>query len=257
MDYKNIVIVGYPKSGTTWISGLVSALIQCPLKGHWWHEEIDSLFTIDLHNDSKYRCYKSHHLGDEIFNISSKPIHKVIYVIRDPRDIVISGMHYFDFIPTGLHFIRNVDMGFLTVLIKKALNRLLPSDAKKKQMINAVLKGNYRVNEWLTYSWEDHINSYRHKDIFFIKYEQLLEKPQETCIQLLKYLEINTDQAHIDQSILEHSFARRKKKLQEENSPIINLLRKGVIGSWKKHFTSKEIYFFKMHFKNKDLFYRF
>lgn len=257
MDHKNIVIVGYPKSGTTWISGLVSALIQCPLKGHWWHKEIDSLFTIDINNDSEYRCYKSHHMGDEISNISSKPIYKIIYVIRDPRDIVISGMYYFDFVPTLLYFIRSIDMGRITILIKKILNRITPRNKKKKQMINAVLHGDSRVNEWLANSWEEHINSYRGKGIFFLKYEQLLKNPRETCIELLDYLKIEVEATHIDQSIIEHSFKKRKKKLQEENSPIVDLLRKGITGSWKTHFSSKEISSFQIHFKNKAVFYKF
>lgn len=257
MDYKNIVIVGYPKSGTTWISGLVATLVQCPLKGNWWYQEMDSLFTTNSHQDSPYRCYKSHHLGSEITTVSTKPIHKIIYVIRDPRDIVISGMFYFNFVPPLFHFVRHLRLGIISTSLKKMLNRLLPVNSKKQQMIKAVLQGNHQVNEWVSHSWENHIESYRDTDVLFVKYEELLENPQESCRHIVHYLNIEASKDHIDHSIREHSFTRRKKKLQEENSPINGLLRKGVKGSWKTHFTAKETARFKTHFKNKDMFYKF
>ena len=35
MKKKKVVVVGYPKSGCTWLVRLVAELIQCPVTGFW------------------------------------------------------------------------------------------------------------------------------------------------------------------------------------------------------------------------------
>jgi hypothetical protein len=130
---KNILIVGYPKSGTTWLSRLVANLVDCPFKGNWGFSNINDGFTEGKNRISNFNCYKSHHLYDNINLVENKSIYKIIYVIRDPRDVVISGMYFFKF--------------------SNQFNKFITKKRKKKKMINAILSGDKKVNEWLKNSW--------------------------------------------------------------------------------------------------------
>ncbi len=96
---KNIIIVGYPKSGTTWLSRLVAELVSCPLQGDWGFEDLNAPYKEGQNRTSEFQVFKSHHTFQEIKSASNLDIHKIIYIIRDPRDVVISGVHYFNFLP--------------------------------------------------------------------------------------------------------------------------------------------------------------
>jgi len=175
---KNIVIVGYPKSGTTWISRLVAELIDCPLQGDWGFDDLDQPYMQGLERDSEFECFKSHHTYETIKDISEKKIHKIIYVIRDPRDIVISGIHFFDFIPKKVQAVIKAlpKGGTVYGFLKKPLHIVWGVKTRKKQMINAVLYGSSSPNKWLKTSWNDHYKGYQNTNVHIVKYEDLIKQ---------------------------------------------------------------------------------
>lgn len=211
---KNIIVVGYPKSGTSWLSKLVAELIECPLKGNWGYKILNDPLEEGHNRQSDYSCYKSHHTYKEIFDADQKRIEKIIYIIRDPRDIVISGIYFFKF------FKKN-----------SFINKLLPNNFKKKQMIKAVLYGNKKLNQWCEFSWKDHYESYLNKDIHFIRYEDLIKDPVVECNTILTYLDIERAERSIINAIENQSFKNVK-----DNSNA----RKGESGYWKKQFSISE-----------------
>lgn len=212
---KNIIIVGYPKSGTTWLSKLVAELINCPLKGNWGFSNINDGFTEGDHRISNYNCYKSHHSFNQISKVEEKEIHKIIYIIRDPRDVVISGLHFFNF--------------------SSKFNKIIPNQYKKKKMINAILNGDKKINDWLSLSWEKHVSSYFDKNILFLKYEDLLDSPLTECKKIFNYIDnIEISKKEVLQSIKKQSFNTIKAKKEVHN------LRIGSKQYWKKEFTKNE-----------------
>ncbi|MDY8138860.1 sulfotransferase domain-containing protein [Aquimarina sp. 2201CG5-10] len=258
MSKKNIIIVGYPKSGTTWISRLVAELVQCPLRGDWGYEDFESLYTEGNHRDSSFQCFKSHHEYQEINTVSNLTIHKVIYIIRDPRDIVISGMHYFRFTTRYISVLKRIRLHTLEQFLREKFNQNLSLKKKKKRMIQAVLYKGKNVNRWLKPSWKKHYQGYLNKNILFITYENLLNSPKTECDKIMKYLDIVTTSDHIKQSIEKQSFRKRKKEvLRQDDSSLKKLIRKGSSGYWKEEFTEKEIFLFREVLKTSDEFYKF
>jgi len=246
MSKKNIVIVGFPKSGTTWASRLVAELIQCPLIGDWGYEHLEALYRDGIDRKSEFQCFKSHHTFKEINSISSQEIYKIIYLIRDPRDIVISGVHYFDFSMTRFKLLHYVKPYFVKRIFLTVFNSTISKQTKKKMMIKAVLKGYSKLNQWFKTSWSEHHTGYQNKDILFVKYENLLDTPEEQCHKILDYLQITSSKQHIKKSIKNQSFIKMKEEVSHQNNDSLKkLIRKGSQGYWKKEFSPKELEIFK------------
>ncbi len=253
---KNIVIVGYPKSGTTWLSRLVAELVSCPLQGDWGFEKLDSPYKEGLERESKFQVYKSHHSIKEINKASKLEIYKIIYIIRDPRDIVVSGVYYFNFLPRLLA--KKKVIYKINSVLRKTYNRLVSNKEKKRQMIQAILYGNKAINPWLSTSWLDHFTPYFNNNILFIKYENLIDSPEIESQKILNYLKINQSPEHIKKSVINQSFKTRKlKDVDKKDKHQKKILRKGIQGGWKKEFNEEEINQFQLKLKDTNSLYDF
>ncbi|KAM9299615.1 sulfotransferase 2B1-like [Gastrophryne carolinensis] len=226
----DIFNVTYPKSGTNWMIEILNLIKHDgdPAISHStpiyerspWVETIGSREL--MQKLSSPRVISSH-MPFQLFPQSFfKSKAKIIYTMRNPRDIVVSLYHFTKI----LH------------LFKEAENF--------QDVLEDFAKGNALYG-----SWFDHIKTWlkEMKDdsrFFFITYEELLEDLRGSVVRICKFLGKQLDDAQID-SVVNNSSFKTMKENKMSNWSLMpsdvldqskgSFLRKGTSGDWKNHFT--------------------
>jgi len=254
---RNIIVVGYPKSGNTWITRLVSELTDCPVAGFWGskHREI----AIEGQDRaSEFCCFKSHHQLNEL-GVEVNNENRIIYVVRDPRDIAISGANYF-----RLDKFKIVGELFAKIPKGKSLyNKIIykittPENYRIWKMIDAILYGSNFVDHWCRISWKNHYTPYLNQDVLFVRYEDMLSSPQEQCRKIMKYLNLFWEASFIEKAIWNQSFDKKKREfLKRDEVWKANFLRVGKSGQWESKFSEKQKMVFLKYLYNELVYFSY
>lgn len=239
-----IIQIGMEKSGNLWLWRIIESIlaragiekksfikkqplydvIKTSYKATLEKQDIDSIeihknvsyyfypFTID--DVDKYINSVSHVWCHSLYNDGSQKIlsrfDKIVYIVRDPRDMLVS-------------FARYV---FNPVCYQKA--------AVQEDNPTDYIQSNYRHN---VRRWVQHVGRYlRHKNllnIHFIFYERLLYEFDSELKRLLEYLKINLNENEVQAIKHEVSFASMQKRNPDH-------LTKGAYGQWLEALTNKQ-----------------
>jgi Sulfotransferase domain len=235
VSLKNIIVVGYPKSGNTWITRLTADLLGCPIKGFWKEPESYEIACEGQDRVSPLQCFKAHHSLHELDLDINSSENKIIYVVRDPRDVALSGAHFFEFnrLPKVREALEKVPLG--RALYNKIVYKIVHYErCKIEQMTSAILHGNQDLS-WCHIPWSKHYKSYVNRPVLFVRYEDMLSDPLKECVKILNYLNQKRDLSFIEAVIERQSFHQKKLEFrQKKEKDKVVFMRSGKSGEWRK-----------------------
>ncbi|MCF8262162.1 MAG: sulfotransferase domain-containing protein [Melioribacteraceae bacterium] len=239
---KKIIICGYPKSGNTWLVRLTAEIIGCPVAGYWLAPQTNEQAEEGQNRISDSLCFKSHHSYNEFKQLSKYYLEgeeKLIYIVRDPRDIVVSGSHYFYF-PAEKTRLNSISskVPFGLRLYHKFVDQ---QQYRQDIMTNILLEGGQIILSKFD-SWMSHVNGFINRDILFLKYEELIADPLKESRKICEYLGIDKEDESLITAIKNQSFEKKRKDFLDGNDHTrAKLLRSGNVGSWKKELSAKNL----------------
>jgi len=185
---------------------------------------ISSIFRMPIENMEKYLNDGTHFWTHSKFRNSSastyKKFDKIIYIIRDPRDALIS-MARFMFTPYMLKYYPT-------------------SYDNEEKYIRSELSKHFKY-------WINHVFSYLYlressNNIKFVFFERLVRNTKDEIVEIANFLEMDLNDSLIDEIVNNVSFSKLKSK-----NP--NHIQKGDIYGWIELLDSQELNFINNKYK--------
>lgn len=199
-----VVVAGYPKSGNTWLNRLLAECVGCPQSGYLEHGPgYPEIAREGRERRSRYQVWKSHG-STAILERRDVSARRVVYVVRDPRDVAISASH---------HFKRDLD-----------------------HCIDQMATGELARGPVGALAWHDHVVAWMHAAAYVTRYEDLLSRPVEELEKLLAAIGFSTNtigQEQIRLAVDRQSFEKKRHEFSKAgDDQNLTFLRNGRAGQY-------------------------
>lgn len=224
---KIVLVSDYGRSGQGWLSYMLCYILNARfvepynfIQGQKYTSS-EHIFSLTQGNlpDRDRTDYSLIVKTHSIFPGQISLTDKVIFLIRDPRDVAIS-MY-------GMNLAQERTVGWNHPRAKFSL----------------VFKKYFRLLSYIEtiYEWQMHFNSWKDTKKFNVTYEGLLSDPEKSLKDILGYLEVPTNDKVIREAIENFSFQKiTGRKNGEENEGSLEF-RKGIAGDYKNKFSKTDI----------------
>jgi len=201
------VVNEYPKSGGSWVAGMLSDALGVPFP----RNRLPMMCSSILHGHMMH----------------SWNMHNVLIVWRDGRDVLIS--QYF-------HSLFENDRGnkLLVAQTRSDLNFSNYEDVESNLV--SFMKYVYEEKRHPRMSWVDFVNKWdRFERGTHVRYEDLRIRPVDELQRIANQFECALDRGRLTEIVEKYSFEKMSgRKVGESNKR--SFLRKGVVGDWKNYF---------------------
>ncbi|XP_042556298.1 sulfotransferase 2A1-like [Dipodomys spectabilis] len=240
---EDIITVTYPKSGTNWMIEIL-CLIHSKGDPEWirsvpiwdrspWIETVRGSKIIKDRKEGPQLL--TSHLPIQLFPKSfftSKA--KVIYVIRNPKDVLVSGYHS----GSGSKYIKN--------------------PRSLQEFLEWFIEGNLPYGSWFAHvqGW---MSMRERENVLVLSYEALKKDTRSTVEKICQFLGKKLDPEELD-LVLENSSFQAMKENKMSNHSLLSknfssaevlMTRKGIVGDWKNHLTVAQAETFDQIFQKK------
>ncbi|XP_046580910.1 sulfotransferase 1B1-like [Haliotis rubra] len=219
----DVIICGYPRSGTHWTFEMTSMLLTgrdetIPLwKGNMMLSMVPER---DLALAPSPRVLNTHQFYEQLPRDIITLRNKIVYVLRDPRDVAVSFYHFYINNKTGVGY-----------------------HGTWRHFLELFLNGKVQWGSWFEHvkNFEEVIKTNRHgQQILVMNYEDTKQNPKESVNRLSDFLGLPRNDELCSQIADKCSFTnmavdKLKYTLLSDNRDI--MYRKGVVGDWKNMFT--------------------
>ncbi|MEJ5227787.1 sulfotransferase domain-containing protein [Thermodesulfovibrio sp.] len=216
---EDVFIVGYPKSGNTWMQNLVAGLVY-GVDPELSPDTIIQELVPDIHYKRYYKRFKTP-MFFKSHSLPTPQFRRVIYLLRDGRDVMVSYYHFNKALRgENFDFHRMVQDGV----------GLFPCEWHE------------HVEAWLA-------NPYN-AEMIVVRYEDLKETPVETLLRICWFIGEDYDKAYLHRLASKANFNKmREKEIRYGwDDPLWPkekfFVRRGQIGSYKDEFPQELLQIF-------------
>ncbi|CAK8681091.1 unnamed protein product [Clavelina lepadiformis] len=233
---KDVLVASYPKTGTTWTTQIVKSVIYKDDENmmalmkvitpniSYLESGTPKNYDIMLKLPWKRKIWGTH-LPAPLINMErlKKNRCKIIYVMRNPKDQVVSW------------FNMNKNMPFNKT---EEMAKHFPAEwnAFFETLVNGKQPVHSKEGEW----YPDHILSwypYRNDDnVLFLMYEEMKKDPAKEIKKIADFLGVKRSDEEIGELVEATSFQSMKKEASKPMSQM-SFFRKGKVADWKNQLT--------------------